>query len=233
MNFVKKIFDEKPDEFVHLQFQKFGKGEFKDKALISAKNSKGKYVIYTSYEFANEIVRMLAEKLGDKETKVSGAIITTSDLTNQLNFKTKKQFQGVKNYAIEEIFSGKKIIELLDRFPKAFFALSFEIPEKDISVKIKPKAPKSAKPKTKEDKPKADFCKITTRDKEILKDFIFEQQEFKQAKARHEFIITDLIIPSDEKDYLKIREEAKRKGKVIRYTIIDGKEIKNEKEFIA
>jgi len=238
MNFIKKIFSEKVDDAVHLQFQKFGKGEFKNKAIISARNSKEKFTISTGPEFANEIVRMLAEKLEDNETKVTGAIITTIDLTGQLDFKTKKQFQGVKNYGIEGIFSGKKIIEFLNRFPRAFFALSFEVQGKGLSVKIKPKSPRSTKPKTKEDAPKADFCKITSKnqgispeDNWLLNDFIFETASFKQAEVKHEFIITDLIIQKDEKDYLKIREEAIRKGKIIRTAIIDGKEIKTEKEF--
>jgi len=45
MNFIKKVFDESIDEEVHLQFQKFSKGEFRDKALIKAKKSKDKYTI--------------------------------------------------------------------------------------------------------------------------------------------------------------------------------------------
>ena len=40
MNFIKKIFDKKIDNSVHLQFQKFSKGEFKDKALIEARDAK-------------------------------------------------------------------------------------------------------------------------------------------------------------------------------------------------
>ena len=37
MNFIKKIFDGNIDESVHLQFQKFSKGEFRDRALIKAR----------------------------------------------------------------------------------------------------------------------------------------------------------------------------------------------------
>ncbi len=59
MNFLKKIVDKNFDESVHLQFQKFSKGEFRDKAIIEAKNSNGKYTIKTSAEFANELVIQL------------------------------------------------------------------------------------------------------------------------------------------------------------------------------
>ena len=91
MNFIKKIIDGNVDEAVHLQFQKFSRGEFRNRAVIHAKVSTGKYTINTSAEFGNELVRDVAEKLGDKKTKVTGGIITTSNLDGELKFKTKKK----------------------------------------------------------------------------------------------------------------------------------------------
>jgi len=230
MNFIKKIFEGKEDESVHLQFQKFSKGEFRNRAIIIAKNSSGKYSINTTYEFANGLIEKLAEKLGDRKTNVTGAIISTQDLAEDLDFKNKKQFMGVKQYIIEKEMSGKEITELINKFPKAFFGLSFKT--QDSELKVKAKAPKSAKPSTKgEEKPKADFCKLKTTDREIAKDFIFEKPEFKKAEIIHTFLITDLILPKDEKDFAKMREKAKRKGKIIREVVIDGQVMKYEKDF--
>lgn len=230
MNFIKKIFDGKEDESVHLQFQKFSKGEFRNRAIINAKNSSGKYSINTTYEFANGLIEELAKKLGDKKANVTGAIISTQDLTGDLDFKNKKQFMGVKQYIIEKEMSGKEITELINKFPRAFFGLSFKT--QDSELKVKAKAPKSAKPSTKgEEKPKADFCKLKTTDREIAKDFIFEKPEFKKAEIAHTFLITDLVLPKDEKDFAKIREMAKRKGKIIREVEIDGQVMKYEKDF--
>ena len=113
MNFIKKIFEGKEDENVHFQFQKFSKGEFRDRALIKAKNSKGNYSINTTSEFANELVKTLAEKLGNNKTKITGCIISVRDLKRELNFKEIKQFQGVKRYFIDAEMSGNEIIELL------------------------------------------------------------------------------------------------------------------------
>ena len=180
VNFIKKIFDGKIDELVHLQFQKFSRGEFKEKAGISARNSKGKYVINTGSEFANEFVRDVAEKLGDEKTSVTGAVISTADLTGKIDFKTKKQFQGVKNYGIDKEMSGKEILKLLNDFPKTFFALSFS--SKDTELKIKPKAPMSGKPKAPkegEERKKPDFCKIITTDKKLAESIVFENPDFK------------------------------------------------------
>jgi len=232
MNFIKKVFEGNSDESIHLHFQKFSKGEFRDRALIEAKNSKGKYTIKTSSEFANELVRDVAEKLGDDKTKITGAIVSTQDLTGELDFKDKKQFQGVKRYLIDKEMSGKEILSLLEKFPKNFFALSFEAG--DCKLKIKPKAPKSGKPgKEKEDGPKADFCTLKTNDKNIAESFIFEKPNFTEAKVNHTFIINELVMPQGETDYAKIREMAKRKGRIVRNSVIDGAVMKKEVEFEA
>jgi hypothetical protein len=216
-----------------MQFQKFSKGVFSNRALINARKSKNKYSISTSNEFANELVRDVAEKLGNKKTKITGSIISTSDLTGKLDFSDKKQFQGVKNYSIDKEMSGDEILKLLNEFPKAFFALSFKTD--DTELKIKPKAPKLGKPKNKEDeKPKGDFCKLVTTDENLGKGFVFEKHDFKKADIAHTFVIDSIEIPEALKkseDFLLIREESKRKGKIIRDAEIDGQKIKKEMPF--
>jgi len=237
MNFIKKIFDKRSDALVHLQFQKFSKGEFRDRALIKAKNSAGKYTIWTSAEFANDLVRTAAEKLGDKKTLVTGAVVSTNDLRGKIDFKELKQFQGVKRYLIEKEMSGKEIVHLLNEFPKTFFALSFETEKDETKLKIKPKAPKSGKPgKENEDGPKADFCTLKTADKEIAKSFIFEKPDFKEAEINHTFFINQIVIPDElknSKDFAKIREDSRRKGKIARRSKIDDKDMSQEFEFEA
>ena len=235
MNFIKKIFDGKSDDLVHLQFQKFSRGEFKDRAVVKVKISGGKCSISTTAEFANEFVRYMAEKLGVEKTKTTGVVVSTSDLTGQLDFKNKKQFQGVKQYVIDVEMSGKDILALLSKFPKAFFALSFSVGED--SLKIKAKAPKSGKPGSKtEEKPNPNFCKLITYDNKIVESFVFEKLEFKEAIISHTFIISEIVIPDELKksgNFAKIREESKRKGKIIRIANLDGQVIKSEKYFTA
>ncbi len=232
MNFIKKAADNRIDESVHLQFQKFSKGEFRNRALIEAKNSNGKYTIKTSAEFANELVRTMSEKLGNSRTKVAGSIIGTNDLKGVLEFKKISQFQGVKNYSIEKEMSGTEIINLMDKFPKNFFALTFSAG--DDSLKIKPKAPKSGKPSKKEgDAPKADFCVLKTSDSKLAEEFVFENPVFREAKISHDFIINELILPKGEKNFAAIRELAKRKGKIIRKAVIDGEKAEKELNFEA
>jgi hypothetical protein len=144
-SFIKKIFDNiSDDDDVHFQFQKFSRGEFKFKALVEAKKMSKNISIVTSAEFANELVLGVAELMEDGEkTIVTGAIVSTRDLTNEIEFKEKKQFQGVKRYILDTEMSKEKILNLCKNFPKAFLALSFKI--EGTELKIKPKAPKSSK----------------------------------------------------------------------------------------
>ncbi|MFH1503050.1 MAG: hypothetical protein ABIE36_00130 [Candidatus Diapherotrites archaeon] len=236
MNFIKKVHDRKFDEEVHLQFQRFSKGEFKNRAILNAKFSGGRYTINTSAEFANELVKEVAEKLGSKKTKVSGAIISTLDLKKDLEFKEIKQFQGVKKYILENEMSGSEIVNLINKFPKAFFALSFDAGDETI-LKTKVKSPKSGKPGTKgEEAPKPDFCKLVTKDKKIAENFIFEKPEFKNAKVVHDFIIENIKIPDelkDSEDFALVREKALRIGKILRKAEIDGEKLVRELDFSA
>ena len=240
MNFIKRVFDGKIDESVHLQFQKFSRGEFKNRAIIKVKKVKDKYTISTTAEFGNGLIKVLAEKLGDKKTKVTGGIISTVNLKEipkyhdfLANSKV-KQFQGVKNYAIDSEMSGKELIEIVDAFPKAFFGLSFSAGN-DV-LKIKAKAPKSAKPKNKDEVLVPDFCKLITTDEKIAKDFVWENSNFKLAEVYHDFIIESIVVPAslkNEKDFAVVREKSLRKGKIVRRGKIDEKEFKEVKDFEA
>ncbi len=241
MNFIKKAYDKIKDSDVHVQFQKFSKGEFRDRALIKAKHSGKNYTIWTSYEFANDLVKEVAKKAGDKKIKVTGAIISTRNLKEEPAFKDilmnaeVKQFQGVKRFLINTEMTGKEILHLLEECPRSFFALSFSVD--DTSLKIKPKSPKSGKPGKKTDeKPKADFCTLKTTDSALAESFIFEKPDFKNAEIKHTFFIDEIIIPESLKssnDFAKIREQAIRKGRILREGKIDEQEIKEEFEFEA
>jgi len=235
MNFIKKVVEGRSDDFVHIQFQKFGKGEFRYRALIEAKKTREKYTIKTSAEFANELVLFMAKKLGENKTRITGAIVSTSNLKGDLEFKDIKQFQGVKRYIIDNEMSGLEILNLLEKFPKNFFALSFSVGEN--ILKIKPKAPKSGKPGSKnEETPKADFCSLKTDNSEIAKAFIFENPNFKNAKINHTFFIEKIQIPEELKNstnFALIREKSKRVGRILRKGEIDGKNIEKEYTFEA
>lgn len=234
--FIKKIFEGKKDESVHLQFQKFSRGEFGDRAMVRVKNLKDNFVISTTSEYARDFVMIFGEKLGEKKVHVLGALISALDLTG-FEYKEKKMAMGARKYIIDSEMSGKELTELCKKIPKAFFGLSFK--GEDFDLSIQPKSPKSAKgassSKKEENKSKIDFCKIKTIDKNIVNNLIFdnEAKDFKNVEIKHTFLIEDIILPQGEKDFAKIREMAQRKGKIIRKLDVDGKKIVKEVDFVA
>jgi len=238
-SFIKKIFQGKEsDELVHSQFTKFSKGEFPSRAMIRAKNTKGKYTISTTAEYAKELIINLAEKLGEKQTKVTGAIISALDLEG-FEYDERKMAMGVRKYMIyDKGMTGNEILELCNKIQKAFFALSFDVDE-NTSLVIKPKSPKSAKGassnKNPDKKAKIDFCKLKTNDESLVKSLIFddEARDFKKIEIKHDIFVEDIIMPEGETDFAKIREMAKRKGKIIRKLDIAGVEQVKEAEFEA
>jgi hypothetical protein len=238
--FIKKIFENKIDDWVHIQFQKFSRGEFNDRALIRAKNSSGKYTIDTTAEYARELVRMMGIKLGEGKTHVNGALISALDLDG-FKYESKSSAIGVRKYNIDREMTGTEIVNLCDSVNKAFIGLSFKVGDEEL--KIKPKSPKSAKGASsakKEDADlKIDFCKVKTNDKSIYLNIIFDKdipENWKKIEVRHNFLIQEIVIPPElknEKDFAVIREKSLRKGKIIRTVNIDGKIIKKEIEFSA
>jgi len=240
--FIKKIFSAKgtlvKDEQVHNQFTKFSRGEFKDKAMLKMKNSAGVYSLDTTAEYARELVSLLAEKLGNSKTLVTGAMVSALDLQG-FSYEEKKMAMGVRKYMINREMTGKEILEMINSAPKAFTGLSFSVGKDEL--KVQPKSPKSAKgassSKKENAEAKIDFCKLKTSDLSLIEGFFFSDElSFKKIEIKHDFIITDIVIPQElknEKDFAKIREQAQRKGKILRFRDMDGNKDKREVEFLA
>lgn len=227
------IFSGNSDENVHSDFIKFSKGVFDNRYLIEAKKQKDQFLIKTSYEFANFFVKFGLE-LCTTKIDINGAIITTLDLRKDFEFPLEhvKQYQGIKQYMINTSLEPKKIISIIDKYPRAFYALSFDAP--DYFLKIKAKAPKSGKPSNKgDDEPKADFCSLKTTNKELIQDLFFDVPNFSEITIKHTLNIKEIILPKGITDPKELREKAQRKGTITRIIKIDGKEIKTEKEFLA
>ncbi|MDO8517574.1 MAG: hypothetical protein Q7S33_05610 [Nanoarchaeota archaeon] len=235
---INKIFNGISDEEVHSEFLKFGKGIFKNKYMISAKKQKDLWNIKTGAEFANSLVRIMAEKIGINKIMINGVIVSTLKLKEEPEFFKilanceVKQFMGIKQFKINQELSGKEIIELMNKFPRAFFALTFKT--SDSELKVKPKAPKSAKPSTSAEKEvKIDFCSLKTSNKEIVKELFFDIGDFNEIRISHTLKIDDIIYPKNEKDPIKVRELSQRKGILVREIEIDGQKKVVEKAFLA
>jgi hypothetical protein len=122
----------------------------------------------------------------------------------------------------------------MEKYPKVFFALSFK--GEDFVLKVKAKAPKSGKPgKGSGDGPKVDFCSLKTNDENLIKEILFGVEDFREVKILHTINIEGIIYPKDIDDLkpTEIRAKSKKKGRLIRKAIVDGKETITEAEFKA
>lgn len=232
---IKKIFSGNFDDEVHSDFLKFGRGDYKDKYLLECKKQGGgKWAIKTGPEYANFLVKKCLQKVSGTIT-IKGVIVTTLDLGN-LGFEIKKKsnFQGIKKLQIETEVESSQISELMEKFPRVFFALSFK--GDDFELKIKPKAPKSAKPgKESEEGPSAEFCSLKTQDKSIVDELFFDIPDFKEATVNHLIKVTDIVYPQGfaKMKPEEVREQSKRKGILIRKAVVDGKEKISQANFVA
>jgi hypothetical protein len=230
---LRKIFEKEIDSQVHEEFIKFSKGSFKNKYLIEAKKQKNGWAVKTGSEFANFLVRSCLEKIKG-EVKVSGIIVATFNVSTKAEFEVEriKKFMGIQQAVISTTTHPQKILKLMDLFPRAFFALSFS--EQNFQLKIKAKAPKSAKPSSGGDKgPSPDFCSLKTDDAQIVKDLLFDCFDAKEVKLNHVLEINEIELPKGISDPVQMREQSKRRGKIIRKLNFDGKEKVTEAEFFA
>jgi hypothetical protein len=232
---IKNIFDGNFDDEVHVNFLKFGRGVYRDKFLLEGKKQAKNYAVKTGAEYANYLVRKHLEKF-DGPVKATGVIVSTLDLRDEINFELKKvsNFQGVRKHVVATEIEPQEIFDLMDKYPKAFFALSFK--GDNFLLKIKPKAPTSGKPgKEKGSGPVADFCTLKTNDKEILDELFFGIGDFTLIKVRHDIEVSDIVYPTNMNELkpAEIRELAKRKGVLKRKVIVGDIEKVSEAEFIA
>ncbi len=221
MNFIKEIFNGKSSESTHRQFIRFGKGEYGGRAILGLWKTKN-VKIKGSFEFANDFTLFLA---GLGNISFNGKIWSKEELPG---LKGEKK-SGKWVYLVND-FTSSQVKNLADKV--YYFLLNTE--HEGIKLKIKEKLPKPGKGEGKIDDR---FCQMEIDEKyykAAKDDFFWDLQDGKKINVTHKFVINGIVMPkTNEKDFAKIREMAKRKGKIIRQADVDGKEVKFEKDFEA
>src|SRR3989338_1207720 len=219
MNFIKKIFMGKSEEDAHRQFVRFGKGEYGRRALLCLRKTKN-VKIKSSFEFANDFVLFVA---GLDEVKFEGNIWSKQEISG-LSGKKK---EGKYIYEVKNMGSGQ-----IKKIADQVYCFLLNGDGNGIKLRIKAKLPKPGKT---EDKIDDKFCQLELDEKyykAVKEDFFWDLPDCEKANIEHKFIITEIVMPkTNEKDFAKIREMAKRKGKIIRIANVDGKKIITELSF--
>lgn len=214
---MKKVLAGKSDEETHKYFIRFGKGSFERRFLISYNKSADKVKIKTSFESANDLVKFVREL---KDMSFSGKVLCKDKIPN----RDGKKKAGVFVYEIEN--------EKIDEFGKTYYTL-LDAEDSEIVLKIKKALPKPGKGADKIDD---GFCSLTINNKYWAKakeTFFWDVDEFKKVEIEHTLNITEILIPKGEKDPVKMRENAIRKGKIVRIMKSGDKETKKDIAFEA
>jgi len=209
--FLKNICEGKVDDYSRKYFLRFGKGDYKSRFLVSLVVGT-KIKIKGSYEFANDFV-FLAKEIGVQN--FSGKVLSKEAIPGMEGRKK----AGVIAYEITN--------SSLSEFKNAYYYLvDCETPE--LKLKIK-----KALPKPGQDAAKIDdsFCvmEMDLKYLQIVKEaFFWDMPDAKKIKIACDINIASIAMPENEKDPVKIRELAIRKGKIVRRADVDGKEIVKE-----
>lgn len=204
---IRKVFDGECDDYVHRYFVRFGKGLYGRRFLINL--NRGKDIkIRTSFEFANDLVDFVKT---NGAVKFSGVILSREKLAG----KDGKKKKGAFAYEISD--------SSLEGFEKAYFYL-LNVAEPGIILKTKKSLPKPGKSEGKIDDK---FCSLDLDLKywsAVKEAFFWDLPECKKASIEHDLEITSVDIPSGVSDPVKMRELAKRKGKIKRKIFVDKSE---------
>jgi hypothetical protein len=229
VSFIKKIFKNSIDDVVHSQFIRFGKGNFGNRAVLKISRN-GKVKINGNCECINDVVLFAFSLL--KKIRATGIIFLREKQKQEvellLNMKAVKK-RGSWMIEVDKEFTMEEMEKIREN---CLFILT-DMNTTGLILKTKKNPPKTAKGVDKVDDK---FFSMNLDIKywpQIKEEFLFDTTDGKKFEISHTYLITEIIPPKDEKDFEKIRILAKRKGKIIRKVIVDGKEIKNEKDIIV
>jgi hypothetical protein len=219
--FTAKIFKGECDEQVHRQFVRFSRGTFAGRAALSLVK-KDRIKLGGSFEYATDFVNFVAENAQD--AKFSGAILSREKIEE---FGKAKEKNGIFGYEVTEITSAK-IMEIKDKA----YSMLLDAQAGGLDLKMKKKLPKPGKSGELKIDDKFVIIECDMKFWQNMKDF-FMLPDCGKCKIFHTFIINEVIIDKNEKDFAKMRETAKKKGKIVRKMSVDKNETQTEKDFEA
>ncbi len=216
------------DPLVHSRFTKFSVGDFEREPILIAQSKKN-CKLQTGYEYANDLVLIAAQLLGDN-AKVSGeAVLVAAKADPADDIKAAgfiiKDKKG-KKYNLKFDLTSKELVSAVKKLGVYAIIYSKLTCDPSVQLKMKGSPPKPGSVKEK-------FCTLQVEPNlvaAVLDAFLFDvkERDFKKAQINHTFIIEDVVIPKEfQNDFALARLHARKKGKIIRKVTIDAKEIKS------
>jgi hypothetical protein len=229
MHYLKDVFEGVKSQHAHNKFIRYSKGEFVG-ALLKIKLTKNNVKVYGSFHLVDELLRIIADYLGNKIVHIKGSVVWNEDLSEKLasvgiKYSKVTKSRGIYKYILD---NDVEIKDFVDKFNDYNLLLSFKLD--NISYVTKSSFPKPNKEFSN------DFCKVTLpielKDK-ILDEFAFdlsdkEREKLKEVEISHKILIDDIDVP-EAKNFEEARRKAIRKGTIERHIKINGSEEKSNK----
>ncbi|MHA1903572.1 MAG: hypothetical protein ACXADL_06090 [Candidatus Thorarchaeota archaeon] len=256
MNWLAKIVNGTPDDFVHAKLVKYGIGNHPGPRIVMSL-SKARITFKADLDIEKTFVKAYLEGAPEENTKVKGMVISYVDreeefekLRMPIYFKKSKGKSATSYKAkldeVAPLEDIRSLVEIDD--PTTFFLLSMNPTSgaKPWKITTKTSFPKGG-PKEKEDGKKEKdpvFTKGALANSPELLDFIAKNflpdaaneidNKTKKIDVRNTILIEDIEIPDDPSlSFSEKRKLAKKKGKLQRRITIDGVVFENEFPFLA
>lgn len=230
MHYIKQVMSGKVEDWVHDRFVRYGRGEFAGPVLTVSKKAGG-VKVSCSWDYVTAFAGILAETGG--EVRFNGSVFAKRDIsdviTDFFTVSKEKKKRGVYSADITGELDADAFKGLLVMIPDATFLVDASSGKN--KVKSKKKLPK---PGGKQDEKFASANFEEGLINALRDEFLFDVKgEFTEASVFHRYIIEGIIPPEGVTDSARIRLEAKRKGKLERTVIVDGRKEKTVCELLV
>jgi hypothetical protein len=250
MHFMTKLIRGMPDEAVHRVFVRYGRGDYEGPAVVIAVACAGKVSVKSTYEYQDLVAVSFLKSTPAETVKMTGSVLSFEPLDEALKKLgiaappfTKKRAMLLFESKISGDYARTLATDLYDRVGENAYVLCALGGAPGWSHKTKAQLPSPKKEESLEKRIKFSSTQApggTTFLQDLLATLAPDFQDnlptkFSNLRITNTYLIEDLVFPPNRNELSspELRQQTKRKGKLHRQLVVDGKEYLREQPFTA
>ena len=250
MHFMTKLLRGVPDEAVHRVFVRFGRGDYEGPAAEISVAGSGKVSVKSSYEYQDLVAASFLKFVPGEAVKLAGSILSLEPLDDSLRELgiaappfVKKRAMLLFESSISGDYARTQATSLYDQVGENAYVLCTLAGASGWSHKTKVQLPSPKKEESLEERLKFSSTQApggVAFLKELLSLLAPDFRDslpasFSTLRLVNTYLIDDLVFPADREKLssAELRQRTKRKGKLLRQLVVDGKEYHHEHLFSA